>query len=226
MSYKALSDGHRRRALAPFLQAAEFMSGLCVAMIFDKRVTHLCMNGAEGYRRVHEAAGLEASWKDRELEEALRMTNVVAALVGGLSRPNQNVYWLSDQDNLFGNERQSRDVARLLASFSGHYVSHPLGELGFGTTALDKGDRWEEDLAAIPDMVAGALAEITTRLAERCGGYIPATIAVPYTDPLLAKAHFIARWFWSYGPTLRRVAILFRKQPNGRYAVSRHRWTL
>ena len=150
------------------------------------------------------------------------MTNVVAALVGGLSRPNQNIYWISDQDNLFGNERQSRDVARLLSAFSSHYIPHPLGEIGIGTTALDEGGRWEEDLTAIPDIVAGALAETTTRLAEHCGGHIPATIAVPYEDPLLAKADFIARWFWSHGPTLRRVAILFGKQPDGGYAVLRH----
>lgn len=222
MSYKSLADAHRRRALAPFLQTAELITGLCVATIFDKRVRHLCLNGREDYERMHEAAGLKARWKDRELEEALRIIHVVAALVGGLSQPNQNVYWISDQDNIFGNERQSQDVAKLLSSLTSHYVRHPLGEVGIGTTALDEGDRWEEDVTAIPDLVAGALAETTTRLAEHCGGYIPTSIAVPYDNPLLTKADFVARWFWSRGGDLRRVAILFAQQLDGRYAVSRH----
>jgi hypothetical protein len=60
MSYKALADAHRRRALIPFLRAAELISGLCVATIFDKRLAHLCLNRTEDYRRMHEAAGLEA----------------------------------------------------------------------------------------------------------------------------------------------------------------------
>jgi hypothetical protein len=94
--------------------------------------------------------------------------------------------------------------------------------LGIGTTALDEGDRWEEDLTAISDLVAGALAEITTRLGQHCGGYVPATVAVPYEEPLLAKADLIAQWFWSTGPSLSRVAILFAQQADGRYAVSRY----
>ena len=144
------------------------------------------------------------------------------ACAGHAEPVSKCVYIGCDQPEVFGNERQSRDVARLLSAFSSHYIPHPLGEIGIGTTALDEGGRWEEDLTAIPDIVAGALAETTTRLAEHCGGHIPATIAVPYEDPLLAKADFIARWFWSHGPTLRRVAILFGKQPDGGYAVLRH----
>jgi hypothetical protein len=222
MSYKALADVRRQCALMPFLEAAEWISGLCVATIFDKRLQYLCLNGPADYRRMHEAASLQARWKDRELEEALRFTHVIAALVGGLSQPNQQVCWVSDEDNMFGNERQSRDVARLLSSLSSHYARHPLGELGIATTALDEGDRWEEDLTVIPDLIAGALSETATRLSEVCGGHIPPVVAVPFDGPLLTKAEIVSRWFWSHGPSLRRVAILFARQPDGRYAVSRH----
>lgn len=222
LSYKALGDVQRRNAIAPFFGAAESIVGVCVAVIVDKRIRRLCLNEPGDYERMHVAANLQAKWKDRELEEALRVTQVVAGLVAGLSQPNQNVCWIVDQDNLFGNERQSRDVSRLLSSFSSHYVSHPLGELGIGTTALDEGDRWEEDLTAIPDLVAGALAETTTRLSRYCGGHVVPSIAIPYDAPLLAKADLIANWFWARGSRLRRVAILFAQQADGRYAVSRH----
>jgi hypothetical protein len=139
-----------------------------------------------------------------------------------LSQRDQHVYWVFDEDNMFGNERQGHDVSRLLSSLSSHYVRYPLGELGIGTTALDEGDRWEEDLTAIPDLIAGALAETTSRLLEKCGRHIPPTIAVPFDGPLLVKAERVAQWFWSHGSSLRRIAILFAQQADGHYAVSRH----
>lgn len=222
LSYKALGDHRRRDAMVPFLHAAESLTGVCVAIIVDKRLRRLCMNGSLDYHRMHAVAGLQAKWKDRELEEALRVTQIVAGLIAGLSHPGQHVFWIADQDNLFGNDRQSRDISRLLSSFSSHYVRHPLGELGIGTTALDEGDRWEEDLTAIPDLVAGALAQTTTQLGKHVGGHIPASLAIPYDDALLVKADLVARWFWSSGPNLRRVAILFAQQASGGYAVSRH----
>ncbi len=222
LSYKTLADSQRRNAIVPFLEAAESIVGVCVAVIVDKRIRRLCLNESRDYQRMQAAAELQAKWKHRELEEALRVTQVVAGLVAGLSQPNQNVYWIADQDNLFGNERQSKDVSRLLSSFSSHYVKHALGEVGIGTTALDEGDRWEEDMTAIPDLVAGALAETTTRVSRHCGGHIMPSIAIPYDAPLLAKANLIADWFWSRGSELRRVAILFAQLADGRYAVSRH----
>jgi hypothetical protein len=66
----------------------------------------------------------------------------------------------------------------MLSSWSSHYVKHNLGELGIGTTSIDEGDRIEEDLAAVADLVAGAAAEVVTRMAEQCGGRIPRDLAV------------------------------------------------
>ncbi len=221
MSYKDLSDRRRAEALVPFLSAAEEIHGLCVAMVFNKTLRDLCLNSGD-YQKMRDVARLEARWKDRELEEVLRQTHVVACLTGGLSQPGQNIYWISDEDDLFGNLKRSGDVARLLSSFSSHYAPHPLGELGIGTTALDEGDRADEDLAAVADLVAGGLAETTNRLSEVCGGRIPANLAVEYTKKFLPKADLIARWFWTGGGPLRRVAILFEQQPGGQYSVSKH----
>mgnify|MGYP001806718704 CR=1 FL=1 len=222
LSYKALGDEKRKSAIVPFLEAAESIVGVCVAVIIDKRIRRLCLNEPLDYEQMHTAAELKAKWKDRELEEALRVTQIVAGLIAGLSLPKQNIYWISDQDNLFGNDRQSHDVSRLLSSFSTHYMHHSLGELGIGTTALDEGDRLEEDLTAIPDLVAGALAETTTRLSQCAGGYLVPSIAIPYEGKFLEKADLIANWFWAPCRALRRVAILFALQSDGRYSVSKH----
>jgi hypothetical protein len=166
-------------------------------------------------------AQLQGRWNDQELEELLRTTHLVACLQGGLSKPDQNIYWISDQDNIFANAQRSQDVSRLLSKFSSYYVGHSLGELGIGTTALDEGDRLEEDLTAVTDLVAGGIAETTNRLSEVCGGRIPHNLAVEYPKKFLSKADLITQWFWAGGSSLRRVAVLFERQAGEGYGVSK-----
>lgn len=222
MSYKGLSDRQRANALVPFLSAAEYIYGLCFVVIINKAIRHLCLNSAGDYEKMRKIAELRARWKDRELEEALRLTHFVGCLIAGLSQPNQNIYWISDEDSLFANETRSKDLARLLSSYSSHYAKYPLGELGIGTTAIDEGDRIDEDFASVADLVAGAVAETTMRLSETCGGRIPHNLAIEYTKEFLPKADLIARWLWLGKSNLRRVAVLIEKQQDGGFSVSRH----
>ena len=221
MSYKNLSDRQRAKALVPFLSASETIHGFCLVTIFNRTLRHLCLR-TDDHDKMRGAADLQAKWKDRELEEAVRTTHIVARLVGGLSYPGQNIYWISDEDDLFANLERKHDMARMLSSFSSHYTHHALGELGIGTTALDEGDRHEEDLTAVADLIAGGIAETTNRLAEACGGRIPTNLAIEYTKEFLPKADTIVRWFWTGTGELRRVAIFFEQQPENQYSVSRY----
>jgi hypothetical protein len=221
MSYKALNDQQRKRALVPFLAAAEYIHGLCLVIIVNKSIRHLCLNNAADYQKMREVTQLKARWRDQELETMLRITHLVGLVEGGLSQPGQNIYWISDEDSLFANLVRHGDVARLLSSYSSHYVKHNLGELGIGTTSIDEGDRVEEDLASVADLVAGGIAEVTTRMAEQCGGRIPTHLAVERNKIFLPKADLIARWFWLGKSNLRRVAVLFEKQTQG-FSCSRY----
>lgn len=220
MSYKALSDRQRARALLPFLDAATEITGLCLVTIVHRDILHLCANSGD-YDKIRVAAGLKARWKNRELEEALRLTHLIAVVIGGLSQPSQNIYWISDQDDLFANSERNQDMTRLLSFYSSHYTKHSLGELGMGTTEIDEGDRFDEDLSAVADLVAGAVSETTNRLSELCGGRIPHNLAVEYLKPFIPKTEVIARWFFSQTGELRRAAILFEKRDTG-FSVSRH----
>ena len=223
MSYKALSDRQRAQALDAFLAAANEIQGVCLVVAVSRKIRHLCLcQSAAHYQRLRTESGLRARWKDEELEEVLRVTQLIACLVGGMSRPRQNIYWISDQDSMFANTKRHRDVIRLLSSFSGHYVKHPLGQLGVGTTAIDEGDRLEEDLAAIADLTAGAVAEATNKLSEACGGTIPSQLAVDYPPGIIPKAERIANWLWSPVGTLRRVVMLFERHSDGAMSVARY----
>jgi len=86
-----------------------------------------------------------------------------------LTQPEQNVYWISDEDELFANPIKANDTKRMLQCFTSAYISYSLGELGVGTTRIDEDDRFDEDCAAIPDLVAGSTAELLTSLIREHG---------------------------------------------------------
>jgi hypothetical protein len=219
-SFKALTDRQRQRAILPFMESALTIEGVCVALLIRKSLRSICLP-IEHHERLKVTAGLTGRWKARSLEQVLRVVHLIALLAGGLSKPGQNIYWISDQDDILANAVKSKDTALLLSKVSSHYVRHPLGELGVGTTALDEGDRFEEDLAAIPDLVSGALSETATSLSRMSGGRISPFLAVPFDGTLTNKADLITRWLWLAPGVLRRSVVLFENQDGNQYSVSR-----
>jgi len=220
MSFKRLGDRQRQKAIGPFLWAAEALSGVCVSLVIRKSLRPLHGDKAV-FDQFRKAIPLQGKWRDRQLERMMRITHLVSFLTGGLSRPGQHIYWISDQDDVFADKLKSADSAQVVSRFTSHYVKHPLGELGVGTTALDEGDRFEEDLAAIPDLVAGATAELATQLVEVCGGCIPHGVAIPFDRLLVRKVELLSDWLYDDRGSFKRVIILFEKQHDGSLSVCR-----
>lgn len=222
MSYKGLSDQQRAKALIPFLEAALSIHGICLVTLTNKRLRHLClMDRNEHYGKFRQISNLTGKWKQAELEEAIRISHVAACLVGGLSTSGQDITWISDEDNMFGNTALSKDVGNIFSKFCSHYAKHSLQPLKIGTTKIDEGDRFEEDFTSIADLVAGGLSEMVTRLSSMCGGKVPAQLAVDYTKELPAKVELITNWFWHPIGNLKRLAVLFEDRENGQYSVSK-----
>jgi len=214
LSFKALNDKKRRKILIPFLRVADLLPALSVTIAIKKSLGNLCLNEEE-LLPAKESFGLQCQWKHKQLETTMRVAHLISILVAGLSAPKQNIYWISDEDELFANPSRSGDLQRILGKFTGHYVKHELGEFGIGTTTLDEGDRLEEDLAAIPDLIAGAVSEVTTRLSEIAGGRITPTIAIPVYERFSPKTEIINSWIWERGSFLKRIVIIFDNYKNG-----------
>lgn len=219
LSFKRLSDRYRQRALVPFLQAANQIVGVSVTLAISKSLVGICGTKSE-MKNIHTNLHLEAGWDDVSFEQVLMVSHLVSFLIAGLSRPNQNIYWISDEDSMFANQLRSHDLRQVISRYSSHYVKHSLGELGLGTTAIDEGDRLEEDLAAIPDLIAGAVSEVATRLSLGTRGRIPSIIAVPFRGEFTPKTELITSWIADRGQKLKRVVVLFEESPKG-YAVGR-----
>lgn len=221
MAFKNLSDRQRKAALIPFLEFANQLEGICVTMAIRKSIQNLCID-SQGLDLFRDHLKLKGSWTTESFERMLRIVNLIAFLLGGLSKPKQHVYWISDEDELFANPDITADLQMMIGRYTSLYVSHDLGELGLGTTKIDEGDRFEEDFAAIPDLLAGAIAEVITKVATVSGGSMPASgIAVQYPRSFSAKTELLCSWLSDNGQPLKRLVILFERQNQGAYSVSK-----
>jgi hypothetical protein len=207
MSYKGLNDRQRRRALIPFLGAADLIPGLCISLAVSKSVDTL-------FERDVSPTNPELvdclSWSRPLFERALRIVHVVSFWIAGLSRPDQDVLWFSDEDEIAANPARLTLLTKVWANVMNNYTVHPLRHLKCGTTKCDDGSKDIEDFAAVPDLVAGALSDLLTPIA---GKFRPGVI-VPLRLGAKAKATVIGHWLSRQNHRLRKVMLVIDKDPD------------
>ncbi|MFO1219622.1 MAG: hypothetical protein U1E89_14745 [Burkholderiaceae bacterium] len=222
MSFKGLNDVKKQQALIPFLEASDAIPGVLLVVAVHKSVKNLSW-GNELRSNWPDTRTLHHKWSARTFERALFVAHLVGLMVGGLSIAGQEVYWFSDEDELLANANASRDLGGLLATFSSSYVTHPLKQVGFGTSAIDEGDRYEEDHVAIADLAAGATADMLTDLAKHVG-HIPTSVAVEYSGQLSRKTEVISSWLGYSGDQLKKVMVVFEPRGKTGFWVIRLHW--
>lgn len=217
MSYKNLNDRIRQKALIPFLNIADAFTGLCCAIVVHKGLERMSTspNSLSLWQQLH---GLEARWGLPAFEAMARIAHFYCLLISVASSPHQHVTWITDQDEIVANDDRLTDVMNFVAKMSGLYVDHPLGEFAMNSTQVDTGDRAFEDFVAVPDLVAGAFADIVTVWSQqpdwRNGGDIT---LVPEAIP--AKANVISTWFCSESANLKRCTVLVDRFDEHRFVV-------
>jgi hypothetical protein len=203
MSYKRLDDRARQNALIPFLSAAANLDAHLVAIAVDKKKKWLSTvpGAANDLRRTF---CFKTTWNPRALEAMMRKVQFVAILLSIWSRPYSNVTWITDQDEFVANDKRHDDALQAVARFSSLYLSYPMGTFRFNTTEQDPDLHAYEDLCAIPDLAAGMLSEISTKLAKE-GNWENRMRQLHSNLPL--KADVIADWFWDDQMPLRKTLI-------------------
>lgn len=106
IAYKRLNDGVVSGALEPFLRAADSLNGLSFTVAVDQRIKYLSPEGKEN--------SIPPSWYRQDYERAMRVVHIVSLLVAGLSRPDQNVHWLTDEDNIVANAARCNELTQIL----------------------------------------------------------------------------------------------------------------
>lgn len=141
LSFKGLNDGYKREALVPYLLAANEISGLCLTLAVKKTMPPLCAD-KETCLLFTTNQLLSHNWSAWQLDKMFQVAHAIGLLIGGLSLPRQNIFWYSDEDDIFANATVTQDVVRMISVFTQHYTRHELGKLGVGTAQkVDPGDR-------------------------------------------------------------------------------------
>ena len=164
LSFKALNDRIKRQSLQPFLGTIRYLFGSCVSIAVHKRYSNMASGKLtlDFWRQVH---GLNAEWRPAAFEQMVRTVHLFALLVGRFSKPHQDITWITDEDEIVANENRLTDTMDFVAQFSKLHIPHKLGVFAMNTSAYGGVGRAFEDFVALPDLVAGALAEY---LSVRC----------------------------------------------------------
>ncbi len=204
MAYKRLDDHQRQEALFEFLSAAANLDGHLVAVAVDKRKNWLSTipSAAADFQT---GMGLTANWQPRALESMIRKVHFPAILLSLWSARLGNVTWITDQDEFVANDRRHDDALLAAARMTAFYADRPMGVFRLNTTAQDPEIKDYEDLCAIPDLAAGMLSDVATRLSREVIWEDKFRRVLPNALPL--KAEIIADWFWDQTTTLRKTLI-------------------
>lgn len=159
MAYSKLGDGLKGRALPAFLDAVARFDAVLVSVAINKRI--LSVFDGPGHIDL-EKWGLEewASWDRSTFEKALRVTHLAAFFIAGLSTAGQNVFWITDEDAIAADRERLDRLTEQLSYLLERYLPHQLRHLRCATTGADTGIMDLEDLAAIPDLIGGAVADL------------------------------------------------------------------
>lgn len=120
--------------------------------------------------------------------------------LAGLSAPDQDVFWFTDEDDIVANELRLRQLVNVFGRISSHYLTHNLRHLRIATSRSDTGRRDIEDLLAIADLAAGSLQEIVKKQGVPNGSFW-----LPRPTELVAKAKTIMDWFSDGTAPLKRL---------------------
>lgn len=127
VSYKTLRDRQQEQALLPLLEAADSIPGLLLTVLVDRDIENLFRLTEE--ERTEENLGIFVGWPRGSLEKLLRVVHLLSLLVAGLSRPEQNLVWITDEDEIAANESRLHELVTAFSNVASHYLPHTLGHL-------------------------------------------------------------------------------------------------
>ncbi len=165
MSFKELHDIARRNALMPFLNAADKINGLLITIGIDGRIVHLFTDS----NATNANGTMSRDWtnKPKVLESALRIVLFGGFFTAGLIRHGQIVRWITDEDDIIANPQRRGDVRDLWLGWMKMLLNTPPPGVTIASTRNDDGSYLAKDTAAIPDLVAGALAKALREIRDK-----------------------------------------------------------
>lgn len=202
-SFKSLKDRTLMNALPHFLEASSYINGLLVGILTHKSIDSLFKKTGRITQLDPEIRGYP-DWKPKVIEKLLRIVNFISLFIAGLSKPMQDVLWITDEDEIAPNKDRHYELVDIFGKICSHYLSHSLRHLRIATTASDTGKRDVEDFVSIADIAAGAISEVVSR--HKRDGLIPSpNVIIPVIQGFNQKTIEIMNWLSNHKIPLKKL---------------------
>lgn len=156
MSYKSLNDGHRRRALVPFLRAGNTIPGFIVTFAIEKTLGSLFEEDWESLQGA--LPGLD-SFKVATSRKLFHIGHLAGLTVCPWLTPGTDLTWLTDDDDFTASIPLIRSSTDSLATIISEHSKCDLGHFRFGSASYVDVNRQSEDLLALSDLCCGAVSD-------------------------------------------------------------------
>jgi len=157
MSFKQLRDKVRANALPDFLQLGFKLRGNLISIMVDKRIPSFLSGGLASVRQLF-AGCIPTEAPHGTAEKMYLLATLQAMIIAGLRQESQEALWISDSDETLDENDKREGIAQLISYLTFAYTKwRQPAELLFTTTGSSNSPEWAEELAALPDIIAGAL---------------------------------------------------------------------
>jgi hypothetical protein len=167
ISFKDLNMGQIRRALPTFLEAADHLPGLLYNVAVEKGIRSVFGSEPETPQKIAKLLkeiGL-GSRPSKTVEKQMRIVHLVAYFVALLGADRQNVFWMTDHDEISPTPEQHRLLMEICFGRVLPFYLRPGTEFGIIGGALPFNERSVEmnDRLSLPDLVAGVVGDYLTK---------------------------------------------------------------
>jgi hypothetical protein len=223
ISFKQLREPVRRRALVPFLSAAESIRGNLITFLVDREIASFCEGGPHAFAADFPDC-FSPNTKHSTIEKMVRLASLVAMLLAGLRREDQKSLWISDHDETLDSFDRREQLGRLAS-----YLTFGLAgwrnpaAMHFGTTETPSIPMWAEDAVAIPDLVAGAACQLSSLLPTGLGlNFSRWTTIISSDIPRDPRARVVGDWMAASTGNLRMIILRLEVDERGHPRISAH----
>jgi hypothetical protein len=212
LSFKQLREPVRRRAYPHFLELVGRLPANLITVMIDNRVGSFAEGGPAEIAEIFDDCFI-AGASPTTIEKIYRLALLIALLQSGLRNEQQPSLWISDHDETLDTFDKRENFGRLAS-----YLSFGLtgwrnpADQNFLTTGAKNTPNWVEDLAAIPDIAAGACAQLANTLPLFMGQKIW-TVPIRFETESDWRAKIFGDWLSTPHGLLRHV--LLRLAPDG-----------
>jgi hypothetical protein len=223
LSFKQLREPLRRRAFVPFLDLAGCLPANLITIMIDNRVGSFIDGGPLALAEALDDC-FTPETSQGSVEKIYRLALFVALLQAGLRKEDQPSLWISDHDETLDSDDRRERFSRLAT-----YLTYGLtgwthsAEQNFTTTEAENMPLWAEDVAAIPDIAAGACAQLSGVLPLLMGDRTW-TVPINHGASLDWRARIFGDWLSAPHGVLRHVLLRLAPNTNGEIQASAQRF--